>query len=62
MIFFIEILRIKIKFYFLKLCNYIIIWKGYGLNIIDLLLKEIEVENDLLVVFIIKGIEKGWLF
>lgn len=61
MIFFIEILRIKINFYLMKLCNYIIIWIGYSLNIIYLLLKEIEVENDRLVIFIIKGIEKGWL-
>lgn len=61
MIFFIEILRIKINFYLLKLCNYIFIWIGYGWNIIYLLLKEIEVENDRLVIFIIKGIEKGWL-
>lgn len=61
MIFFIEILRIKIKFFFLKLCNYIFIWIGYSWNIIYLFLKEIEVENDRLVIFIIKGIEKGWL-
>lgn len=62
MIFFIEILRIKINFYLMKLCNYIIIWKGYSWNIIDLLLKEVGVENDLLLVFILKGIKKGWLF
>lgn len=61
MIFFIEILRLKINFYLLKLCNYIFIWIGYSWNIIYLFLKEIEVENDRLVIFIIKGIEKGWL-
>lgn len=55
-----EIPRIKINSHLTKLCNYIITWKGHSWNTIDLLPKEIEVENDRFLATT-KGIEKGWL-